>query len=88
MVMSFETYLRVNATQRLIDLSQREGRLYKSEAYRRCGHGLTEAQFDEVVQGLANDADPWLKIIEGPNGGELLIYLDPWGDNLRQYASS
>jgi len=87
MVMAYETYLIVNATQRLIELSQREGRIYKSEAFRRCGHGLTASQFDGVVKGLASDEEPWLTIIEGPNGGELLIYLDPWGDNLRQYGT-
>lgn len=81
MVMAYETYLIVNATQKLIELTAQEGRVYKSKAYRLCGHGLTEAQFDGVVQGLVNDTDPWLKIVEGPNGGVLLIYLDPWGDN-------
>ena len=76
MVMAYETYLKVNATQRLIDLSQREKQLYKSEAYRRCGHGLTPSQFDDVVQGLAEDSDPWLAVSEGPNGGVLLTYID------------
>jgi hypothetical protein len=85
MVMAYDTYLKVSATQKVIDLTLKEDLVYKSKAYRLCGHGLTEAQFDEVVQGLANDEDPWLKIVEGPNGGVLLIYLDPWGDNLRQY---
>jgi hypothetical protein len=87
MVMAYETYLKVNAVQRLIDLTAHEGRVYKSKAYRLCGHGLTEAQFDEVVQGLEKCDDPWLKIVEGPNGGKLLIHLDAWGDNLRQYET-
>ena len=85
MVMSYETYLKVVATQKLINLTHHENCVYKSKAYRLCGYGLTEAQFDEVVQGLANDEDPWLKIVEGPNGGLMLLYLDIWGDNLRQY---
>lgn len=75
-VFSYETYLRVNAAQRLMKISQREKEIYKSEAYRRCGHGLTPSQFDGVVQGLVEDADPWLKSSEGPLGGVLLTYID------------
>jgi hypothetical protein len=75
-VFSYETYLRVNAIQRLIELSQREKQLYKTEAYRRCGHGLTIAQFDEVVLALVNDSDPWIKISEGPLGAVLLTYVE------------
>lgn len=86
-MVSYEAVLRVNAEQRLITVSQREGIIYKSAAYRRCGKGLTEAQFDQIVQGLATEEDPWLVIKKGPLGAEVLIYLDPWGDNLRKYAT-
>jgi hypothetical protein len=75
-VFRYETYLRVNAAQRLMELSQREKQLYKSEAYRRCGHGLTAAQFDEVVQGLAEESDPWLKVEQGALGATVLTYID------------
>jgi hypothetical protein len=73
-VFSYETYLRVNATQRLMQLTQREKQLYKTEAYRRCGHGLTAAQFDEVVQGLVIDG--WCKSDQGPLGAVVLTYVD------------
>lgn len=76
MVFSYETYLRVNAAQRLMKLTQREKQIYQSEAFRRCGHGLTAPQFDEIVQGLATDAEPWLKIEQGALGASLLTYLD------------
>jgi hypothetical protein len=72
-VFSYETYLRVNAAQRLMEVTQREDQLYKSEAYRRCGHGLTPSQFDEVVDGLVKDG--WCTATEGPLGGVLLTYL-------------
>ena len=75
-VFRYETYLRVNAAQRLMKVSQREKQLYKSEAYRRCGHGLTPSQFDDVVKGLIEDSDPWLKVSQGPLGAELLTYID------------
>ena len=75
-VFSYETYLRVNAAQRLMRLTQREKRIYQSEAFRRCGHGMTATQFDEVVQGLAADAEPWLKIDQGALGAVLLTYID------------
>jgi hypothetical protein len=75
-VFRYETYLRVNAAQRLMQLTQREKQIYKSEAFRRCGHGLTATQFDEVVQGLATDAVPWLKIDQGALGAALLTYIE------------
>jgi hypothetical protein len=73
-VFSYETYLRVNASQRLMKLTQREKELYKKEAYRRCGHGLTSDQFDEVVQALVSEG--WCTSKEGPLGGVVLTYVD------------
>ena len=72
MVMVYETYLLVKATQRLMKVSQHEKKIYKSEAYRRCGHGLTPSQFDGVVQGLVSEG--WCSITEGTFGAELLNY--------------
>ena len=73
-VFRYETYLRVNAAQRLMQLTQREKQLYKAEAYRRCGHGLTSDQFDEVVQGLITDG--WCTSDKGPLGAVLLTYVE------------
>jgi len=73
-VFSYESYLRVNAAQRLMQLTQKEKQLYKAEAYRRCGHGLTIPQFDEVVRGLVTDG--WCKSDQGPLGATLLTYVE------------
>jgi len=72
-VFSYDTYLRVNAAQRLMALTQRENQIYKTEAYRRCGHGLTEQQFDEVVQGLVKDG--WCTATPGLRGAVVLTYI-------------
>jgi len=72
-VFSYETYLRVNAAQRLMEVTQREEEIYKTEAYRRCGHGLTEQQFDEVVQGLVDDG--WCTATLGLRGAVVLTYI-------------
>jgi hypothetical protein len=74
-VFSYETYLKVNATQRLLNISLGNDFLYKSEAYRRCGKGLTEAQFDEVVRGLVDEG--WLTTSEGTLGSVVLHYRYP-----------
>jgi hypothetical protein len=71
-VMQYETYLIVNATQRLLNISLGNDFLYKSDAYRRCGKGLTEAQFDRVVQGLVDEG--WLNTSESEKGATVLHY--------------
>lgn len=73
-VFSYETYLKVNAAQRLMKLTQREKTMRKADAYRRCGHGLTSEQFDEVVQGLVIDG--WCEYKDGPLGAVLLTYVE------------
>jgi hypothetical protein len=73
-VLSYEAYLRVNAVQRLMRLTQKEKQLYKTEAYRRCGHGLTTTQFDELVQGLVTDG--WCTSDQGPLGAVVLTYVE------------
>jgi hypothetical protein len=72
-VFSYETYLIVNAAQRLMRLTQKEERIYKTEAYRRCGQGLTAAQFDGVVQALVNEG--WCTCDEGVRGAPVLTYI-------------
>jgi hypothetical protein len=74
-VFAYETYLKVNATQRLLNISLGNDFLYKSEAYRRCGKGLTEAQFDEVVKGLVDEG--WLTTSESTLGAVVLHYRYP-----------
>ena len=73
-VFRYETYLKVNAAQRLMGLTQREKQLYKTEAYRRCGHGLTAEQFDDVVHGLVTEG--FCISNQGPLGAVLLTYVE------------
>ena len=52
--LSEQGFARVKAMHRLQCVLQREGKGYIRELHRRCGVGLTNEQFDNIVKTLGH----------------------------------
>jgi hypothetical protein len=70
--LSAEGFARVKAMHRLQTVLVREGKGYLRALHARCGVGMTNEQFDNIVQVLAVNGFCTLKV--GALGGTLVIY--------------
>ena len=64
--------LKIKTTIRLKKLLQREKRGWLRVLHARCGVGLTVAEFNNIVHGLA--ACDWCSLKEGRQGGALVVF--------------
>lgn len=69
--LSPEGFARVKTMHRLQTVLQREGKGYLRALHARCGVGLTNEQFDNIVKTL--EVNGWCSMKEGVLGGTLVI---------------
>ena len=69
-----EGFLRIKTMHRLRTVLQREGEEYLRKLHARCGVGLTNDQFDDIVKML--EAFHWCSLKEGALGATLVV-LNP-----------
>jgi len=69
--MTDEGFLTIKTIHRLRTVLQREGRVYLTELHKRCGLGLSTAQFNGIVKTLADSQ--WCSLKEGALGATLVI---------------
>jgi hypothetical protein len=70
--LSAQGFARIKAMHRLQTVLQREGKGYLRALHSRCGVGLTNEQFDNIVKVLAHNGFCSLK--EGALGATLVIH--------------
>ena|SRR5579864_3730385 len=70
--LSEQGFLRIKAMHRLQTVLVREGKGYLRALHARCGVGLTNEQFDNIVKTLAQNG--WCSLKEGALGGTLVIH--------------
>jgi hypothetical protein len=70
--LSAEGFARVKAMHRLQTVLQREGKGYIRALHARCGVGLTNEQFDNIVKQLAYNG--WCSLKEGAQGATLVVF--------------
>jgi hypothetical protein len=70
--LSEQGFARVKAMHRLQTVLVREGKGYLRALHARCGVGMTNEQFDNIVQMLAANGFCTLKV--GALGGTLVIH--------------
>jgi hypothetical protein len=70
--LSPEGFARVKAMHRLQTVLQREGKGYLRTLHARCGVGMTNEQFDNIVRVLAHNGLCNLK--EGALGATLVVF--------------
>ena len=73
---SDEDMLRMQATHKLRVILQREKQVWVKTLHRRCGVGLSTAQFNEVIDNLV--AAGWCSRNKGPKRGTLLVVNEQW----------
>lgn len=73
---SEEELLRLQAAHKLRVILQREKQVYVKTLHRRCGVGLSTAQFDEVIEHLIGAG--WCSRNKGPNRGTMLVVNEQW----------
>jgi hypothetical protein len=69
--LSEEGFARIKTLHRLRTVLQREGKGYLRALHARCGVGLTNEQFDQLVNELA--ATEWCSLKEGSLGATLVV---------------
>jgi hypothetical protein len=69
--LSEQGFARVNAMHRLQTVLVREGKGYLRALHARCGVGMTNEQFDNIVKQLAHNG--WCSLKEGALGAMLVV---------------
>jgi hypothetical protein len=70
--MTDEGFATIKTMHRLRTVLQREGKGYLRALHCRCGVGLTNKEFDSIVNTLAKTE--WCSIQEGAQGAKLVVF--------------
>jgi hypothetical protein len=70
--LSEQGFARVKALHRLQTVLQREGKGYLRALHARCGVGMTNEQFDNIVFQLAHNG--WCSLKAGALGATLVVF--------------